>query len=184
MDIVQLIAQLPKRSLLQSLILFRQREHGPASMEAIHAAELRVGHPLPADYRQLLAVHDGLRRINLMPVGQIMRLQQWPGSHQFAGSIDDPDNAGFALGPEAGATRVKLAPSDLRGCIVVGGSGPGRQPDADWVATQLWCPLSVRAETVFLDVSMSTAYPAFTDYLRERLVKLNADKFDDDHASQ
>jgi Zn-dependent protease/cell wall assembly regulator SMI1 len=74
-DWPRLLAALdPPLPLAYRLLVDQPDAAAPASAASISAAEARLGHPLPPEYRELLALHDGVQALQLGSLAQVQVL--------------------------------------------------------------------------------------------------------------
>ena len=171
-DMTQLLGHLPQPGLRERLLLHTPGPASPVDQATMAVAERKLGHPLPADLRSLLAVHDGIPRLTLVAAEHYVPV---PKAHEVE-ALRPPSEAHgqmeFRLpGAQKKQNKVSLNIDALDGCAIVGAVAAGRPKENLDAPTILWCPQLTALGLQVLDLSREEAFPDFTALVRERVAR-------------
>ncbi len=167
--VAALLALLPEPSLVDRTYLGdRYALPDAASPEAIAAVEARLGRTLPPDYRELLALHDGLPRFDVLPVAE---LETWdeslPDFIEYSRDIESLREMWAAqrvdeTTPQGGvALPESFGNDDASHCIVVSVMRVSTMS----TPRLLWCA----DERHWVDVSTGRSYRELREWLRTQV---------------
>lgn len=168
-DVAALLALLPEPPAVERTYTSERYElPDPASDAAIASAESRFGRKLPADYRQLLSLHDGLPRFDLLPVAE---LKSWgdslSGFVEYTRDIDTLREVWVAqrvdeTTPQGGAALPEsFGDEEASRCVVVALMRVSTMSSP----RLLWC----EGEREWVDVGTGRSYRELREWLRTQV---------------
>lgn len=168
-DVAALLAMLPEPRLVdRTWMSERYALPDAASPEAISSAEARFGRKLPPDYRELLSLHDGLPRFDVVPVAE---LKTWndslPGFVESSRDIESLRGMWVAqrvdeTTPQGGvALPESFGNADASRCIVVSVMRVSTMS----TPRLLWCD----GDHEWVDVATGRSYRELRDWLRTQV---------------
>ena len=154
---VEMLDRLPKEPLLQRLIAREFLGSRPAGRDAVLAAEMRIGHELPPDYRELLTVHNGSAHLNLLPIGAVV-----------AATFGSDEDNRIAVQLAQDVTTSSFDRDDLARCWIIAGrmsEETHSEPDEGISAEIYWCPEQT-VERRYIHLGRFAIEQSFTDIVR------------------
>ncbi|MGI9221912.1 MAG: SMI1/KNR4 family protein, partial [Woeseiaceae bacterium] len=154
----EIVAKLPKPSLIERIITREFFAPAAAEEAAIATAENRIGRELPDDYRAFLEIQNGHSYLSLLPIETVQ-----PATSVVEASIEG------ALFVAEQNNYPDFDLGALEQCWVIGGQrwGNGDTVDySDLSASLYWCP-EQRPDRQYLDTQFMRFHATFTDVVRE-----------------
>ncbi len=137
----------------------------PATPEAIAAAEQRLGRSLPADYRELLGLHNGHASLQLGPVESLHVVD----TMELAGNLwlQQLQRPGDVRRMPGGERVAFAASAELVGCWSLDAGGKMS------AGAILWCPQG-HQHAGLIDLRMMLRYPDLLSYARSHAALMAA----------
>ena len=158
----ELVEKSPQPNWLLAIFIDQYKKPPPASEATISAVEVEIGHTLPADYREFLAIRNGHYNLGLLPIESVRSasdVDEWQRDYAL-------DAANEALQSEN-----SISAAELDRCWVIGGmvfDGEDENAPEQLSASAYWCP-EQDDDWQYIGVHANRVFTSFTELLRSSI---------------
>lgn len=153
----------PPPNLFERIVLHARGLPPGVGADALAAASLRLGEPLPGDLALLYRRHDGVPSLQILQIEWLARADAWPSLQGRLRVDADSYRRDFDVIDEHGAIagRTRIDPARLQQCIVVGAWATRDADGASRSPSTWWCPARDGAAERWITVLRGRVYPDF-----------------------